>query len=232
MAQNRKLLGMTPQQLAILGGLVVLVCVVFTVAGCFFLQGAPSLLAPAPQNTLPPAFTATPFVIPTLTSTVTPTPMPYELLIPQDWVQFKTALVEIWLPKEFKKEKPDADASSLKTELMIMGYSSETSLYPMLVMVSYEPMMAGTLDDYVSNLPLNIAENAHVAVKGKVSVNSTEAIRLLIEGKVEGVDYNDLVYAFQDGGTIWVVQYFAPMNEYYTMEETFKNSVKTFRIVR
>lgn len=232
MAQNRRYLGMTAQQIAILAGLAVLACVLFTVAGCFFLQGAPRLLAPAPQNTLPPQITDTPFVLPTLTPTETPTPIPYEMLIPQDWVQFKTELVEIWLPKQFKKEKPDANDSNLTTELMMVGFPSESSMYPMLVMISYEPLVGGSLDDYVNNLPVQITAEARVAEKGKVFVNSTEVVRLLIEGKVEGVDYNDLIYAFQDGSTVWIVQYFAQINEYYMMEEMFRNSVKTFRVVR
>ncbi|HET9914986.1 MAG TPA: hypothetical protein VFQ13_24060, partial [Anaerolineales bacterium] len=216
MTQNRRYLGMTPQQIAILGGLVVLVCLVFTVAGCFFLQGGANLLAPAPQNTLPPQPTWTPHVLPTLTPTETPTPVAYELLIPQDWVQFKTELVEIWLPKEFKKQKPDPSESAMTTDLMMVRFSSETSLNPMIVMVSYEPMIGGSLDAYVDAFVSDPGEDVLVAEKGKVSVNTVEAIRIVLEMRLEGGDIaNDLVYIFQDGSTIWYVQYIAQINEFY-----------------
>jgi hypothetical protein len=221
---------MTPQQLAILGGLAALACLLFTVAGCFFLQGGTNLLAPAPQNTLPPPATATMIVIPTLTPTETPTPVPYEMLIPQDWVQFKTELVEIWLPKEFKKQKPDPSESAMTTDLMMVRLSS---LNPMIVMVSYEPMMGGSLDAYVDAFVSDPGEDVLVAEKGKVSVNTVEAVRIVLEMRLEGGDIaNDLVYIFQDGSTIWYIQYIAQINEFYAARPTFEQSIRTFRVVR
>jgi hypothetical protein len=233
MIQNRKYFGMTTTQLAILGGLAAGACLLFGVAGCFFLQGAPSMLARAPQNTLPPQATSTLIVIPTFTPTETPTPVPYEMLIPEDWVQFKTELVEIWLPKEFKKQKPDPSESTMTMDLMMVGFSSETSLNPMIVMVSYEPMVGGSLDAYVDAFVSDPGEDVLVAEKGKVSVNSVEAIRILLEMRLDGGDIaNDLVYIFQDGSTIWYIQYIAQINEFYVVRPTFEKSVQTFRVVR
>ena len=102
MQQNRKFFGMTPLQLGILAGLAGAACLLFGLAGWFVLRGKSGLLARAPENTPVPRATSTLIVIPTLTPTQTPTPVPYEMLIPSGWEQFKTGLVEIWLPSSFK----------------------------------------------------------------------------------------------------------------------------------
>jgi hypothetical protein len=235
MTQNRRFLGMTSQQLAILGGLAVLACVLFAVAACFFLQGAPGLLAPAPQNTLPPQPISTLAVIPTLTPTETPTPVPYEMLIPQDWVQFKTALIEIWLPKDFKKNKLTTSDSPLEltTELDLIGPASQSSPLPSFVLVSYEPMIANSLDDYLELEMASLStDEFRVVEMRKVNVNSVDAIRLIAEMRIDNYEFNDMMYAFQDGGTVWLVQYVAQINDFYTMLETFEKSVRTFRMVR
>src|SRR5512143_3795538 len=105
MTQNRKYLGMTVQQIAILAGLAGAACLLFAVGGVLFLRRGLNSLAAAPQNTPTPSFTPTPFVLPSVVPTQTITPVPYEMLIPLGWLQFKTGLIEIWLPKEFKAPK-------------------------------------------------------------------------------------------------------------------------------
>ena len=93
---------MTLSQLGLLAGLAGAACLLFGLAGWFVLRGKSGLLARAPENTPVPRATSTLIVIPTLTPTQTPTPVPYEMLIPSGWEQFKTGLVEIWLPSSFK----------------------------------------------------------------------------------------------------------------------------------
>lgn len=231
--RSKKYFGMTISQLGILGGLAGSACLLFVVAGCLFLQGGLGSLAPAPpQPTGTPQPTVTPFVLPTMTLTETPTPILYEVLIPQDWTQFKTELVEIWLPKGFKKDKPVSSESGLTNELAMKGFVSEGSIYPAGVLVSYEPIAGDSLDAYIENLPNQLSNEVRIATKGKVTVNSVEAVRLLIEMKVEGVEFNDLMYVFRDGGTVWVIQYLAQINDFYTMQDTIDKSIKTFRVVR
>lgn len=231
--RSKKYFGMTISQLGILGGLAGAACLLFVVAGCLFLQGGLGNLAPAPpQPTGTPQPTVTPFVLPTMTLTETPTPIPYEVLIPQDWTQFKTELVEIWLPKGFKKDKPVASESGLTNELAMKGFVSEGSVYPAGVLVSYEPIAGDSLDAYIETLPNQLSNEVRIATKGKVTVNSVEAVRLLIEMKVEGVEFNDLMYVFRDGGTVWVIQYLAQINDFYSMQDTIDKSIKTFRVVR
>ncbi len=235
MAQNRRVLGMTPQQIAILGGLAILACVLFTVAGCFFLQGAPSMLAPAPQNTLLPQFTATPFVIPTLVPTETSTPVPYEMLIPEGWVQFKTELVEIWLPKEFQKGNPkksDDPTDSLTPEMEMIA-PSQSSVLPAIVTVSYQPLPEGSLDGFLELEAASLStDEARLVDMRKVNINSVDAVRWLVEMRIDTYEVNGLMYIFQDGGTVWLIQYLAQINDFYTMLDTFEKSVKTFRVVR
>lgn len=235
--QNKKYFGMTSQQIAILAGLAVAVLLLFIVGGWLVLRGLPgSSLAPAPQDTPVPQATATPFVVPTLTLTPTLTPVPYEMLIPEGWVQFKTALVEIWLPKGFKNQKPKASdnpAASMTVDLeVVRPASKKISLYPAIVLVTYEPLTVNTLDDYVERLPAQLSTDIRVAARRKVNINSVDAVLVLLEGKVDGNDINDQVYVFLDGSTVWFVHYMAQINEFYEMLPTFEQSIKTFRIVR
>ncbi len=235
MEQNRKYFGMTTTQIAILAGLAVAACLLFAVAGWLVLRGLGDS-PPPPQNTPIPQSTATPFLLPTLTPTETLTPVPYEMLIPEGWVQFKTALVEIWLPKGFKQQKPKASddlSASMTLDLeVVRPPSKKVSLNPVIVMVSYEPLVAESLDAYVEGLPAQLSADVHVAAKRKVTINSVDAILILLEMKIDSDDVNDQVYVFQDGGTVWFIQYIAQINEFYDMLPTFEQSIKTFRPVR
>ncbi len=233
MEQNRKYFGMTPTQIAILAGLAGAACLLFGVGGWLFLRGGPGLLARAPQNTPVPQATATMVVIPTASPTETPTPVPYEMLIPQGWVQFKTALVEIWLPKGFKQEKKSKNAVALgEPELEMMGFPVESSLYPMIVAIYYEPLSANSLDDQIDRELAVLSTDERVTERRKVTVNGVEAVRILVETRIESFDANLVMYIFLDGGTIWIVQYVAQINDFYTMSDLINQSVKTFRVVR
>ena len=83
MSQDRKYFGMTTQQVGILVGLGVTVCLLFGVTGLLILRrGVSGLFPQAPVSTPVVRLTATPFAIPTRTPTETPTPIPYDQLIP------------------------------------------------------------------------------------------------------------------------------------------------------
>ena len=226
--QNRKYLGMTLQQLAILGGLALVACLLFAATGLLFLRrGMTGLFAAAPQETPTTLTTPTTFVIPTLTSTATSAPVPYELLIPNGWKQFKTGLIEIWLPPAFKSTDKDADE-----ELAAVGTNSKSSLYKMRVSVSFEPLTGDSLDTHVDNKLAKLDPMIRLSDRRKVSLNSSDAIRILFEGRVNSVDVDELAYLIQDGGTVWAVVYVAQINEFYEMLPSFERSAKTFRIAR
>jgi hypothetical protein len=235
MTQDRKYFGMTTKQIAILAGLAVAACLLLGVAGLLFLRGGRSSVNQAPQNTPVPQSTATPFVLATASPTETLTPLPYELLIPEGWVQFKTGLVEIWLPKEFKK----GDSKSIKNsanlavpELVLTGSTSKSAPYKMLVVISYEPMTADSLDAYLTSEIVNLSPEARVVDKKMISINSQDVVRFVFEIRSNNVDFNDLAYVFLDGSTVWYVEYVAQINDYFTVLDNFEKSAKTFRIVR
>ncbi len=224
MAQQRRIMGMTTMQIGILAGLAAAACLLFAVVGWLVMRGG---VRQAPAPTLAPQMTSTPHILPTITPTVTLTPVPYEQLIPEGWVQHKTALMEIWLPSNFKKAQKDSDE-----ELRLTGSNPKTSLYKMSVTVSYEPLATDSLDAYVDNSLSKLDTALRVVERREVSLNATPAIRMVIEGKVEGVDVNELAYVLQDGTTAWAVVYVAQINEFYEMLPTFEQSAKTFRVVR
>jgi len=235
MTQNGKHFGMTPSQIGILAGLAGVACLLFGLVGWFVLRGNFNLFARAPQNTPVPQSTPTPFVLSTLAPTETPTPIPYEMLIPDGWMQFKTGLVEIWLPADFKlgdsKLFGDSANSALR-ELIMTGATSKSALSPMLVMVSYEPLPAGSLDAHLDSEIASFPADIRVAERRKVTINSVEVVRFVFETQSNNIDVNDLAYVFLDGNTIWYVEYVAQINEFYEMLATFEQSARTFRIVR
>jgi len=233
MTQNRKYFGMTTKQIAILAGLAVGACLLFAAGGWLLLRGGAGMFTRAPQYTPIPQLTSTPFVIPSLTPTETPTPVPYELLVPEGWVQFKTTLVEIWLPKGFKQDKKANDPADLAPpELQMAGTTSQSPLSHLMVMISYEPLAAASLDAHLDGDLANLPADTLLTERRKVTVNSVDAVQMLFETRYEGFDINMRTYVFLDGGTIWFVQYLAQINEFYTMLDTIDASVKTFRVVR
>jgi hypothetical protein len=236
MTQNRNYFGMTTTQIGILAGLAGIACLLFGSAGWLVFREGFNLSARSPENTAIPHATSTPFVMPTLASTQTPTPVPYELLIPDGWVQFKTGLAEIWLPAEFRQADPGGlpDMTDLAMpELFVREAASDSSLYQMLVMISYEPLTADSLDAYLDTEIAKLPATVRVAERRKAFVNSTEVVRFVFETRTDNqIDVNDMAYVFLDGSTVWYVEYVAQINEFYEKLSMFEQSVKTFRFVR
>jgi hypothetical protein len=188
-----------------------------------------------PANTPAPQATSTPFVIATITPTLTSTPVPYEQLIPIGWTQHLTALVELWLPSEFKSAGSGISGisgNSVLLEMALTGAVSESSAYEMFVTVAFEPLTSDSLDTFVDSRLSNIPADINMAQRRKMLINSTEAYRLMFEGHSQNVSTNDLLFIFQDGNVIWYVRYSAEIKEFYEMLSAFEQSVKTFRIVR
>lgn len=230
--QDRRYFGLTRTQIAILAGLLGAVCLLFGLTGWFIFRGE---FSRPPAATPVIASTSTPFVIPTITPTLTPTPIPYEQLIPDGWVQYRTALVELWLPSVFTI----GDATLFEQspvlailEMSLTGKATESSLYQILVAVSYEPLIGDSLDAFLTNENAKLPVEARMTERRNVSVNSTKAVRFLFEVRSNNTDVNVLSYAFLDGGTVWYVEYASQINEFYEMLPVFEQSIKTFRIVR
>jgi len=235
MKQNRSYFGMTTSQLGILAGLVATVCLLFGLAAWFVVRGNLRQFTGGTQGTPSSQFTATPWIIPSLAATGTPTPVPYETLIPAGWSQFKTGLAEIWLPAEFQPGDPQLFNDSFNAgirELILTSSPSDSSQYPTLVMVSYEPLTMHSLEAYLDDAIAKLPAEIRVAERRKININSTETTRLVFETRINNTEVNDLTYVFLDGSTIWYVEYVAQINEFFEMLTVFEKSAKTFRIVR
>ena len=236
MTQDRTLFGMTTRQVGLIAGLVVIVCLLFGIVGWLALRGGLGLFSRSPE-VLPTSLpTSTRPVTPTAGPTETPTPVPYDQLIPYGWTQHKTQLIELWLPPDFETAATGVvtgvSGNAVFLNLALVSSSGTTS-YPISVAVSYEPLSTDTLEDFLdvklSNIPLDVNKAEH----RKVSINAVEAYRLIFEARTsDNLNTNDLLFIFQDGGTVWYVKYSAEINEFYEMLPVFEESIKTFRMVK
>jgi len=234
---NKKYFGMTVMQLGILGGLGAIILILFCVIGVLVMRNG---FGGGSAQQLPPTApildaTNTPIILPTITPTITLTPAPYESLIPAGWVQHKTDLIEIWLPDNFKVADPKilGDTSNLAVPALVLSEAkTKTSLYQMIVGVSYEPLVGDSLDTYLNNKLSGLTGDTIVVDRRKVSLNSVEAIRITFEIRVGNLDVNDLTFVILDGSTIWYVEYAAEITEYFDNLPVFESSAKTFRVVR
>jgi hypothetical protein len=230
--QQRKYFGLTTKQIGILVGLTGAACLLFGLTGWFVFRGG---FSRAPANTPVIVSTSTPFVIPTITPTFTPTPIAYEQLIPDGWVQHRTALVELWLPSEFENSGQGVSGisgNSVLLEMALTGETSSSSVHKIFVSVSLEPLNSDSLDTFLESRLSNIPVDVNLTERRKILINSTEAYRLMFESNNNNVLTNDLLFVILDGNTIWYVRYSAQINEFYEMLPAFEQSIKTFRIVR
>ena len=230
--------GMTKTQIGILAGMAVFLVLFLCGGGWFVVRGfggGPGLSEPVYTPTTAPTVTSIVEILPTVTPTITSTPAPYEQLIPADWNQYKTELVEIWLPKNFSaasKKTSDFTANFFASELLMTEVSSKSSAYRMQVAVTYDLMTGDSLDTFLDGKFPHLPFQARVTDRRTIFVNSVEGRRVVIEFKNNNVDYNDMVYVFQDGSTVWYVQYIAELSEFFDNLPVFEQSIKTFRPVK
>ena len=230
------LAGMTRTQIGILAGMVGFLILIVCMGGWFILGNMKKTLSsPQQAPTVAPTVTSIVVIPPTVTPTITPTPIPYEQLIPADWKQYKTSLVEIWMPSNFKladKKTVNNTAGFALPELLITEIPSKSSAYNMLVGVSYDLMTGDSLDEFLDAKFPSLPYQARVADRRTVFVNTVEARRIVIEFRVNNNDFNDMVYVFLDGSTVWYVEYIAQIGEYFDNLAIFEQSIKTFRPVK
>lgn len=225
MPQNYKYLGITLSFIGILASLLIAAFLLLGVMGSFGFKESARVYTRVPQKH-PDTLSRASFAV--------PTSVPHELLIPRGWEQFRTELVEIWLPKEFTSSDPQLlsnSADSDAPELLITGASSQSSPYQMFVMISHEPLTAGSLDAYLEGEAVKYPAEIRVIEKKKVPINTRDAIRFVFETQSNQTNVTDLAYLFLDGNTIWYVEYVVSSDEFSAMLPTFESSVKTFRTV-
>jgi hypothetical protein len=234
MFQNRKFLGMTGSQIGILAGMALLVFCLFGVIG-YLVYGGGFSFGANPEEIPTPNPTVTLMVNPTVTPTALPTPIPYEQLIPTGWIQYRTALLEVWYPPAFKLSKNQnlkGATTFAVPELVVSKPAAKAAIYSMWAAVSYEPLTTDSLDSFLDVKLESLAAGLRVADRRRVVLNGIAAERILIEGRVDTFDINELAYVIQDGGTVWYVLYVARINEFYDNLELFEASARTFRLVK
>jgi len=238
MNSSRKYLGMTIPQLGVLAGLAGALLLILCIGGWLILGGGSNTASP---QQIPTGIesTATLVVLPTVTLTPAPTAVPYEQLIPQGWKQHRTDLIEIWLPSDYRKTAiKDLVVLDKRVvvELTLSQTPTETSLYHLYVIIASEPLQGDSLD---SHLEISAVEATatpttfRLVEQQDVLLNATPAIRLLYEGKsTDNVDVNSLIFVVLDGNTVWYVEYWTQINQFYNNLETFEKSILTFRPVK
>ncbi len=225
MPQNHKYLGITLSFIGILASLLIAAFVLLWGSSCLGVKESARVYTRFPQKQ-PDTLSRTAFAV--------PTPVPHDLLFPRGWEQFRTELVQIWLPNEFTLSDPQLlsnSADSAAPELLITGPSSQSSPFQMFVMISHEPLAAGSLDAYLEGEVVKYPADVRVVEKKKVSINATDAIRFVFETQSNQTNVRDLAYLFLDGNTVWYVEYVVQGDEFRAMLPTFESSVKTFRTV-
>lgn len=233
---NKKYFGMTVTQLGILAGLAGLALVLFCVVGYLVLGKVTGSSVPdVATATNTPQPTVTLVTTPTLTTTPESTPLPYELLIPPGWVQYRTALFEIWMPTGYKTAKTvDVIMTGLGgspiTDLSLSASLTAKSTKKIYMTVSYEPVTADTLDAFISARLTGLGVTP--SERTKVTLNTVPAVRLVFNGRKGNTDINELTYVILDGTTVWYIQYTAEIADYFNTLANFESSVKTFRVVR
>ena len=235
MDSNRKYLGMTIPQLGILAGLAGALCLILGVTGWLIFGGGLNMASPQ-QDPAPVNPTATLILTPTITPTLAPTAVPYEQLIPQGWVQHRTALVELWMPSVYKESRlpiPEGEALAAQIALtLLQPASTRTSVYNKWAIVSYEPLTLNSLDSFLDVKIQSVQLPARVVERRNVVLNGVPAVRIVAESRVDNLDVNELAFVIQDGGTVWYVSFLAEINEFYEQLETFEKSALTFRPVK
>lgn len=235
MTRNQNKTGMTGAQIGILAGLAGTLFVTVCLAVWLIFGDGLNVFARAPSDTPTPDSTATLIVIPTRTPTITPTPIPYEQLIPRDWVQRKTALIEIHVPAAFKVSSASDIAGTTELavpELILSDASPGSSVYDELIVVSFEPLTGDSLDSFLDGRFQQLDPSLRMVERRKISMNGVEAVRSVIETRVKTIDVNVLVFVFLHGGTVWYVEYAAQINEFYESLSVFEQSAQTFRVVK
>jgi hypothetical protein len=232
MNEERKFFGMTRVQIGILAGLAVFLLLLICGGGVLILRRGGMGFSGQSVPTVMPTVTSVMVTPPTLTPTITMTPVPYDQLVPSDWKQFKTSLVEIWMPGNFTladNKTKDITANFGVPDLQLTEVSSKSSAYTMLVSISYDYSTGASLDELLDEKFPTIPFQARISDRRTVFVNTHEARKIVIEFKVNNIDFNNMVYVIQDGSTIWYVEYVAQIAEFFDNLDTFEQSINTFR---
>lgn len=243
----KRTLGMTTNQLLVLGGLFLFVCCVL-VGGLGLLNsmvGRLSLPALPEGVDLPtPLPSATPG--PTLPPTQTPTPteIPYESLVPQGWKQFTSPDapgLEFWLPAGYKSlTGKDKDASSPlplygpnvdnMNVLMVLADSQESKLLLYTNAFVATLPMRGTFEETMDSTFNSLMRSGRLIESRDFEMIGFAGQKRVFDINSNGINAGVVIYAFQRGNEFWQFGFITPYNELFTRMEAFDASARTFRL--
>jgi hypothetical protein len=232
---NVRYFGMTKTQLTILVvfGLIILGLLgglAWVISGV----GLSNLIPVSPVSTDPA--TVVPLPTFTLRNTSTPpeptptdTPVSYESLIPEGWIQFKVGKAEMWMPATFVKAAPGEDL------LAAVEKSTLKKDIPTKITLWKESVPGMDLDTYVNenlkNFPnFSLYLDTTILEKKKFPVDPFEGKRVKVEYIAMGVQAEFAYYILKDGSTFWVITCGTYLSEFPEWQPIFDKVVHTFRV--
>jgi len=242
----KRFIGMTANQLIMLGGMTVFLCCVLAggmgllnlLVGTVYAPAATSLDLPTP----PASPTAAPALPPT--QTPAPTEIPYEALIPQGWKQFtlpEAPGMEFWLPGTYKvlsgKEKDNSSPAPLygpnmddMKMLMVLVDSQESMLLLYTNAFVSAVSMRGDFDEMMDLVFGPMSRKGRLIERRETEVSGLPAQKLVFDINVNGVNAGIVVYAFQRGGELWQFGFITPYNELFARMDEFDAASRVFRL--
>ena len=245
--RKQRYLGMSVNQLIVLGALLLLVCCVFAGGLSLLNYMAVTVYAPAvPADIILPTPLPSATVGPTEPPTETPTPteVPYELLIPQGWNQFTSPDapgMEFWLPAGYKsltgKEKDQnsplpmygPNEEDMKV-VMVLADSKETTLLLHTNAFVTSLPMRGSMDETIDSVFSTLMRSGRMIERKDFEIFGFPAQKLVFDLNSNGINAGVVIYAFQRGQEFWQYGFVTPYNDLFARMEEFDTSARTFRL--
>jgi hypothetical protein len=238
---RQRYLGMSVTQL------IILACLGLGLCGTLFGgYGLLNMLVAVKYNPTSPVLTEGPTVTPvtpapTLTPlpSATPTPVPYESLIPAGWRQVISAAapgMEIWFPPTYELYNASSQLEAVQVyKIKADDYQRVVSLLdttqsPYLLYATFEagsqPMPAADLDEAVDSVFGVLMRDAQLMQRDEFEIGNYPARKLVFSS----VNAAYVIYPVQVGTTVWYLSFAMPFNEVYDRIPTFDQIARTFRV--
>ena len=256
MSKNeRRILGMTNAQLAILMILALLAVVV--IFGGFIFIGStaePGELAIFP-TVAPTLVSSQALVVPDSTE-ITNGPLTEELTlneepIPSDWKQYTNTRFEIWLPPQFESANVDAQRQRRVDFYRAQGYNAladalandtfdyrywfrfpqpDSVAYNTTIIVKTDVLPTDTLDEYLDQTYGANLQDYRVIGRHQVNIEGLEAQRVVLNADIKDIPIGVADYVITDGVNLWIIRCSSTLDEFYTWLAEFDMVARSFRL--
>lgn len=199
-----------------------------------------------------PEPTATPQPMATATPEPTATPVPAAPIA--GWEKFEGGGVELWLPESYEGGDLSQDVDLIANNLRSMGpdfeqmaqiieqnptmyviwaYDSDVGASGFLTNVNIttqKVLSAIAIETYMDAVVTQLPEQFQVVEQDVVTLGEYEAGRLVIELDTGVVVAKEVLYAVQDGDTLWNITYATGLDEFDERLPEFESSALTFKL--